>query len=134
MHDVVVIGFPDAAAARLAYDEVLNLGDNDDLVLEALALRTSGPAGRICIEMPDQLSAGGTATGPQVAGFLVAVLETGEAAHGPDCHPSDLHAMLQVSPAVVVFMASHIAWQRFKETMSVFDGVTIAMPTTLESR
>ncbi len=131
MHDVVVLGFPDTGAARLAYDEVLNLADNDDIVLEALALRTTGPTGRICIEMPDQLSAGRRTTGPQVAGFLEALLEPRQDSPGSDCRQSDLHAMLQASPAVIVFMASHIAWQRFKETMSVFGGVTITMPASL---
>lgn len=131
MHDVVVLGFPDTGAARLAYDEVLNLADNDDLVLEALALRTTGPAGRICIEMPDQLSAGRRATGTQVAGFLEAILDPREDSHRSDHRQSDLHAMLRASPAVIVFMASHIAWQRFKETMSVFGVVTMTMPTSL---
>lgn len=129
MSELVVIGFPDEATARLAYDEVLNLSDNHDLLLEGLAIRTTGPTGRIRLEIPDQLTVGSKASGPQFADFLVGILE---ARDGSDADTGGIWAAtnmaLSASPAVIVIMASHIAWKRFRATMSFFDGITIDMP------
>lgn len=127
MSELVVLGFPDAAAARIAYDEVLNLADSDDLALEALALRTSGPAGRIFIEVPNQLVVGSNSSGPLLADFLTTVLE-GQAGAIARGRRSDMNPGPATSPAVLVMMAARIGWQRFRETMSIFDCVTVEIP------
>ncbi|MGV1037177.1 MAG: hypothetical protein ACOYD0_09140 [Candidatus Nanopelagicales bacterium] len=128
MSDLMILGFPDATAARLAYDEVLNLADNNDLTLEALALRTSGPAGRIFIEVPNQLAVGSNASGPQLADFLTTVLEGPDNTSETGCRPSDTCAAPGAAPTVLVLIASQIAWHRFRETMSVFEDITVEMP------
>jgi uncharacterized membrane protein len=132
MSQLVVIGFPDESAARLAYDEVLNLSDSHDLVLEGLAIRTAGPTGRIRVEVPDQMTAGSLAGGPRFTEFVARILETRDTGDALDAEPGGISTetakAMRTSPAVVVIMASHVAWKRFRLAMSVFDGITVAMP------
>lgn len=130
MSETFVIGFPDEATARLAYDDILNLSDNDDLLLQGLAIRTSGPTGRIRIEIPDQMTVGSMASRREFADFLSGILEARDgSAADPQGISAATKAALRASPAVIVIMASHIAWKRFRATMSFFDGITVAMPT-----
>lgn len=126
--ELVVIGFPDEAGARLAYDEILNLSDNRDLQLEGLALRTTGPTGWIRVEIPDQATVGSAPAGPRLVPFLAGVLQARTGSGVTPEVPPEAEFVLPGCPAVIVIMASHIAWQRFQAAMSFFDGITVALP------
>lgn len=110
-----LLNFTDEVAARLAYDEILNLSDNGDVNLDGLAIRTVGPAGRIRVEVPEQLVAGSASQEQDLADFLTQVLSSSEPPN----------TVLSTGAAVIAVKASDLESRRFRSAMSIFDGVTI---------
>jgi inorganic triphosphatase YgiF len=112
-----LLNFTDEVAARLAYDEILNLSDNGDVNLDGLAIRTVGPAGRIRVEVPEQLVAGSASASQEqdLADFLTQVLSSSEPPN----------TVLSTGAAVIAVKASDLESRRFRSAMSIFDGVTI---------